>query len=104
MRKPFILRVESDDTVVAECIARALEPALAARGTRAHLVTRQRALKGVAVTIAVWDEALGARWLAPIEVPLEPLAAADHVTRFLEEWGFIHASTRAPSKPRVSET
>lgn len=95
MRRPFVVRVESDDAVLAECIARAVEPALAGRGAKAHVIMRPRALPGASIVVAVWDEGQGARWLAPIEVPTEPLDATAHVIRFLEEWGFIPA---APAK------
>lgn len=101
MKDPFIIRVESDDRTLAERIALAMRPTLIERGARAHVVTRAGA-PGASVAIAIPDGAYGNLWLAPFGVPAEPSAAAQHVTRFLEEWGFIAARMRAPATHRAS--
>lgn len=95
MRRPFDIRVQSDDDEIARAIAAALTPMLAARGTRARVSTGRRAIPGTNVAIGVRSEDEGSRWLAPLDVPTDPAAATATVAGFLEEWGFMTARKRA---------
>ncbi|HET6405472.1 MAG TPA: hypothetical protein VFH78_12570 [Candidatus Thermoplasmatota archaeon] len=116
MRRPFVLRVQADDPAAARAVARALVEPLRERGARVlldgepqggpgkfgvHVLTGDRALRGVALRIGVWDDDKGARWLAPLEIPPEPAGAVTMAMSFLESWGFVAApparAVRAPS-------
>jgi hypothetical protein len=99
VRRPFVLRVQDDDPGRAHALARALEGPLADREALARVLTSARGRPGCSVAIGVADEHAGPRWLAPLEVPVEPGLAAREVMTFLERWGFVHAP--APSAPRA---
>lgn len=118
MRKPFVVRVDAPDPTVARAIAGALVEPLRVRGARVlldgakqgegslcavHLLTGPRSLPGVQLRIGVWDESEGSRWLAPLDVPLEPTAAAERAVAFLEEWGFLPALKSGAPPPARAE-
>lgn len=112
MRSSFVIRVQNDDPAVARAIARALIEPLRERGARVllegapqggparfavHVLSAARGLPGTSLVVGVSDAEQGARWLAPIDAPEEPAAAARRALAFLEEWGFIPSDPRAPA-------
>lgn len=106
MIPPFALRIECDDPALARAIGRAVAVPLAERGARVRLdgellrtgsrfvvgiQTTSRGSPGAVCHIGISD-AEGARWLAPLELPDEPLQACDEIVGYLERWGFTTAA------------
>jgi hypothetical protein len=100
MRRPFVISVEDDDDARAAAIAHALAAPLRARDATARVVTGARGRDGSAVSIGVADDAVGPRWLAPLDVSVDPDHAAGEVITFLERWGFVRGP-RASSARRA---
>lgn len=91
VRRPFVVRVQSDDRLVATSIARALDPMFRDRGACVRVTTGARGLPGATIVVGVRDEEGEACWLTPLEVPDDPLEASDLCVTFLERWGFLTA-------------